>query len=255
MAVGKRQIRANVVVLVTLREDLRAELTAQIAVGGQLSHQHALVVAAQAVHGHRRNDVPPAANAVVHGEAVASFKGVHPRARNQFNASLRSFWLTGQANRDVAVVGQLGNERNRSVRQIVGGCTTKSVLIEARGCVERQREFVVAREARDLVVAVRHVQVDTVGAHAIQLSALVARHEFEAQTVALHRGGEVKRVAANGAVVRGRGVFQNQLVRTLRRVVGWDDKLRSRRVLHRDGLSRRRAVASVVRRSERANNV
>ena len=56
------------------------------------------------------------------------------------------------------------------------------------------------------------------------------------------------------AVVCGRSVVKDQVVRALRSVIGRNRNAQSSRVLHCDGLRGRRAVASVVRRSERANN-
>ena len=76
--VSKRQICPNVVHLISLRENLGAELAAEIAVGGELGDQDALVVATQAVDGQRRYDVPSAANAIVHNKSLSSFKGIGP---------------------------------------------------------------------------------------------------------------------------------------------------------------------------------
>ena len=56
------------------------------------------------------------------------------------------------------------------------------------------------------------------------------------------------------AVVRRSRVVKDQVVRALRSVVSWDAQLRSCRVLNGDGLLSRSAVASIVCRSERANN-
>ena len=74
----KCQISAHIVHLVTLREHLCAELTADVSVCGQLSNQHSLVSSAQTIHRNRWNDVPATANAIVDGEALTSLKGIGP---------------------------------------------------------------------------------------------------------------------------------------------------------------------------------
>ena len=114
MAVGKGQVSTDVVDLVSLRENLRAELTAQISICGQLSDQHALVVATEAIHGHGRHDVPSAANAVIHREAVTSLEGIHPRSWNQLHTSFSNLRLPCQTNRHVAVVRELWNQGHRT---------------------------------------------------------------------------------------------------------------------------------------------
>ena len=129
--VSEREVRANVIYLVSLREDLRTELTAEVTIRGELSHQHALVSTTQAVHGCWRHDVPTATDAVVDGEALACLEGIHPRAWNQLYASLCTLWFTSETNGHIAVVGQFWHQGDGRIRNVIWRSPTQSVLVEA----------------------------------------------------------------------------------------------------------------------------
>ena len=74
----------DIVDLVSFREDLCAELTADVTVCGELCDQNALIVTALAVRSHRRHEctVSSAADAVVDDvrvDALSSFKLIQSR--------------------------------------------------------------------------------------------------------------------------------------------------------------------------------
>ena len=64
------QISTDIIYLVALREDLSAELTTDVSISCELSHQHTLVITTQSIHGRRWHDVPSTSNAVTNGEAL-----------------------------------------------------------------------------------------------------------------------------------------------------------------------------------------
>ena len=65
---SESQISTDIIYLVALREDLSTELTTDVSISCELSHQHSLVVTSQTIHGRRWYDVPSASNTIVDGE-------------------------------------------------------------------------------------------------------------------------------------------------------------------------------------------
>ena len=117
---GECQVSSDVIDLVFLWENLRAELTADVTVCGELSDQNALIVATLTIHSHWRHDVPSAANAIVDGEALAFLEGIGPRTWDQFHASFSTLRLLHQSHSHVAVVSKLGDQGNGAFTQVIG---------------------------------------------------------------------------------------------------------------------------------------
>ena len=249
----KAQVCTHVVHLVSTWEQLGAELTADVAVGGELSHQDAAALVDGAV-GCEWQGVPTAAQAVVHRDAGSCFEGRPPRAWHQICSLLSHAGSLGQAHGHVAVEGQLRNHVEHGAIDVAWGGSTQHVLVEACGGVQLQGKLVVARQAGQHV-AFRSLEVHAVGLHASQLTFVVRLHEFQAQTNALHSGGVVKRVVTHLTVVVSVGVLHGHLVRAFHSVILRQSQHRSSGVLHRDDLHRRGAVAGLVHRQERAANL
>ena len=244
-------IRTNVVHLVATWEDLGAELTADVPVRGELSHQDATAGSRRAVVGVRQG-VPTAAQSVVHRDAGSSFEGVLPRAWHQISSLFAHFRSLGQAHSHVAVEGQLRNHVEHGAVDVARGRSTQRVLVEAGRGVQFQGKLVVARQAGQHV-SLGHVQVDAVGFHAGQFAVSVRLHQFKAQADAVHAGLHVERILAHLTSVHREGVLHRHVVRALHGVV-----LRNHSefwrcgVFHGDHLRAHGFVATVVGRSEGA---
>ena len=254
-------VRTDVVVLVSFREDLRAELAAQISVRGQLRDQDALVVAGHTVGGVGRH-VPTAAEGAVDDQVVACFKFLGPCAdwttwdgRDEGSVLLTSAGRTVQSQGDVGVEFQIWHlGKHRRVQHSWSG-PTHGVLVEAGGGVQLQGEFFAAGEAGHHVAGRGQVEVHAVRLHAGQFTVEVLGHQFEAHAVSFSRRAEVKFRRARRAVVDRQGVVQDQLVRTLHGVALRDGQFWRRGVFHSDGLHQRGGVASVVGGRECAHHL
>ena len=183
---------AHVVVLVTFRENLSAELAAQITVRGQLRNQDALVVASHTVGGVRRH-VPTAAEGAVDDQVLSSFKLLRPCAhrptwdgRNEGGVLLSSTGRTVHTEGDVRVVGQGRHRIQRHVAQHRWRGGTEWVLVEACGGVQLQGEVFAAREAGHHIAGRCQVEVNAVGLHASQFTVEVLGHQFEAHAVTVN---------------------------------------------------------------------
>ena len=130
-------VRTDVILLVSFREDLRAELAAQISVCGQLGNQNALVVAGHTIGGVGRH-VPAASECAVDDQVVARFKLVRPCAdgaswhsRNEGRVLLTFASRTVHTNGDVRVVGQSRHRTQRHVAQHRWRGGSEWVLVKA----------------------------------------------------------------------------------------------------------------------------
>ena len=237
--------------MVSTWEDLRAELAADVAIGGELRHQDATAGPRRAVVGERQG-VPPAAQTVVHSNAGSRFERVIPRARHQISSLFSQFWSLSQAHGHVAVKCQFRNHVEHGAVDVAWGRSTQRVLVEACGGVQFQSKLVVARQAGQHVT-LSHVQVNAVGFHASQFTVSVCLHQFEAQAHTVHAGLHVKRILTHLTSVNREGVLHGHLVRTLHSVVLRNhSEFRCCGVFHGDHLRAHRLVATVVGRSEGA---
>ena len=124
------------------------------------------------------------------------------------------------------------------------------MLVETRGGVQLQREFIVARQARQHI-ALGHVQVDAVSLHAGQLTVSVRLHQLKAQAQPVHAGFHVEGIFTRLTSVHREGVLHRHVVRAFHSVVLRNNcELRSGGVFHGDHLRSHAAVAAVVGRGE-----
>ena len=221
--------------MVSTWEDLCAELAADVAIRGELSHQDAAAGSCRAVGGVRQG-VPAAAQAVVHGDAGSRFECRLPRARHQICSLLSHARRLGQAHSHVAVEGQLRNHVEHGAVDVAWGRPTQHVLVEACGGVQLQGKLVVARQAGQHV-AFRGLEVHAVGLHASQLTFVVRLHEFQAQPNTFLSGGVVERVVAHLTIVVSVSVLHGHLVRAFHGVILRQRQRRGRGVLNGDDLN------------------
>ena len=166
---------AVVGVRVSVDEYLNVEGTGEHAVGSDLCEEYLLVVTGHAV-GVSVEDEPSTADGVIDGEVSTCFEVASPRVDSRFNGVDVSFSCCGffcKADGDIGVISGFGEEGEEGGVLIGTEESTERTLIEVTGRLNAGWELGVTGYARDEVVAVLRLDVDTVGDVSVEVTAVV----------------------------------------------------------------------------------